>query len=56
MASKRASRIHQNCMSGYGNNLYLDCPHARRQILPSRRGLFEGLRAGTTEVALASSR
>ncbi|CAI0931300.1 Uncharacterised protein [Serratia liquefaciens] len=31
----------------------MDSPHARRQILSSRRGLFKGLRTDTTEMTVA---
>lgn len=31
----------------------MDCPLGSRQILSSRRGLFEGLRTDATEVAVA---
>lgn len=31
----------------------LDCPHDRRQILSSRRGLFKGLRTDAAEVTVA---
>ncbi|EDT8850862.1 hypothetical protein XZ53_004279 [Salmonella enterica subsp. enterica] len=31
----------------------VDCPHARRQILSSRLGLFEGLRTDAAEVTVA---
>lgn len=31
----------------------MDCPHNRRQILFSRRGLFEGLRTDATEMNVA---
>lgn len=33
--------------------MLLDWPHARRQILSSRRGLFEGLRTDAAEMAVA---
>lgn len=31
----------------------MDGPHGRRQILSSRRGLFEGLRTDTAEMIVA---